>query len=128
MNYKAVFKLKNGIEGEVKMTAKNDGDAFMTACKMFALQDSVEWRIDKMESIFKLKEQLKKALDNVERAEEQVKIEHDYAQDRLKVLPDELEGSGEWHRLEELADKLYDANEYLADVKKYLQEAFNLME
>lgn len=66
MNYKAVFRLKNGIEGEVKMTAQNDGDAFMTACKMFALQDSVEWRIDKMESIFKPKEQLKKALDNVE--------------------------------------------------------------
>lgn len=128
MNYKAVFKLKNGIEGEVKMTAENDGDAFMTACKMFALQDSVEWRIDKTESIFKPKEQLKKALDNVERAEEQVNMEHDYAQDRLKALPDELEGGGEWHRLEELTDKLYDANEYLADVKKYLQEAFNLME
>ncbi len=128
MNYKAVFRLKNGIEGEVKMTAQNDGDAFMTACKMFALQDSVEWRIDKMESIFKPKEQLKKALDNVERAEEQVKIEHDYAQDRLKALPEKLEGGYEYQRREELVDKLYDANEYLADIKKYLQEAFNLME
>ena len=128
MNYKAVFKLKNGIEGEVKMTAENDGDAFMTACKMFALQDSVEWRIDKMELIFKPKEELKKALDNVERAEEQVKMEHDYAQGKLKALPDELEGCATRHRLEELTDNLYDANEYLADVKKYLQEAFNLME
>ncbi|MDE7191233.1 MAG: hypothetical protein K2O35_02000 [Clostridia bacterium] len=128
MNYKVVFKLKNGVEGEVKMTAENDGDAFMTACRMFALQDSVEWQIDKKESIFKPKEQLKKALDNVERAEEQINMEHDYAQDRLKALPDELEGSGEWHRLEKLTDKLYDASEYLVDVKKYLQEAFNLME
>ncbi|MDE6474759.1 MAG: hypothetical protein K2L70_06635 [Clostridia bacterium] len=128
MNYKAVFRLKNGIKGEVKMTAQNDGDAFMTACKMFALQDSVEWRIDKMESIFKPKEELKKALDNVERVEEQVKMGHDYAQGRLKALPEEQEGGSEWQRQEELVDKLYEANEYLVDVKKNLQAAFNLME
>ncbi|MDE6605102.1 MAG: hypothetical protein K2K85_03660 [Clostridia bacterium] len=128
MNYKAVFKLKDGIEGEMRITAQSDSDAFMATCRMFALQDSVEWRIDKMESIFNPKEEMKKALDNIERLEEQVNMEYDYAQDKLKALPEKLEGGYEHQRREELVDKLYEASEYLADVKKYLQESSVLIE
>lgn len=127
MNYKGAFKLKNGIVGEVKFAAENDGDAFTTGCKMFALFDSVEMRIDKMESIFRPKEALQKALDEVERIEVQVKMGYDYARDDLKALSDKAHGY-ECLSREEVADKLYDAAEYLADVKKNLQESLKLME
>ncbi len=49
MNYKATFKLDNGIIGEVKLTAKNDGDAFIAVSKMFMSFKIVEWNMEKVE-------------------------------------------------------------------------------
>ena len=49
MNYIATFKLDNGITGEVKLTATNDGEAFIAVSKMFMSFKIVEWNMEKAE-------------------------------------------------------------------------------
>lgn len=122
MNYKVTFNLKNGIKGEADLTAESDGDAFITACKMFEFEDTVEWRVDKVEEIkMSSADRLKAALKLTSEAYDLAESEYDNKKDALERMTEkERERNG---KLEELVDKLDEALDGLASAKDDLTKA-----
>lgn len=117
--YKATFNLKNGIRGEIMFTAENDGDAFMTGCKMFALAETVEWKIDKVESNYSLKSGIREIAKHIESMLQEVKI-------AIEAVEAER-NSFEKENCDEAIDNLDSAMDYLEDVKGFVDEAKDLL-
>lgn len=122
-NYKAKFYLKNGIKGEIALVAENDGEAFMTACKMFALSDAVEWKVDKVEQQKRLTtaDKITKALDLVSEAETLTELIYDAQKDAYERQYDEEQV--EDTALEELVKQLDRALDGLAETKDHITSA-----
>lgn len=122
-NYKAKFNLKNGIKGEIALVAENDGEAFMTACKMFALADAVEWKVDRIEQQKRLTtaDRITKALDLVSEAETLTELIYDAQKDAYERQYDEEQV--EDTALGELVKQLDRALDGLAETKDHITSA-----
>lgn len=125
MEYRAKFNLKNGIKGDMTITAANDGDAFMTCCKMFAMADTIEWNVDKIKKEKRMitSDRINKALDLANEAEKLTELAYDMEKYSFDRLPDEKQA--EDSMLKELVKQLDRALDGFAETRDYLTSALN---
>lgn len=126
MNYKATFNLKNGIKGEITLTAESDGDAFIAACKMFAFADTIEWKVEKAETRMSTAEKINKACEKIDEISNFVEAEYEQQNRELEALKDS--GRDDDVRLEELVTRLDYALDGLANAKDDLIKALKAVQ